>query len=180
MGLENLKAGEHVPDDFNVVIEIQAYSKPIKYEVDKETGMLFVDRFLGTCMTYPCEYGFIPHTLSDDGDPVDVLVVSPFPLQPGSFLRCRAVGMLRMVDDAGIDTKILAVPVTKLTPLYQHVQEAKDLGKEYLDRLEHFFKHYKDLEPGKWSKIEGWGDQKAAKQVIKEGVERYNSKKNNA
>lgn len=173
MGLENLKAGEQIPDDFNVVIEIQSYSKPVKYEVNKDSGMLVVDRFLGTSMSYPCEYGFIPHTLSEDGDPLDVLVISPYPLMPSAVVRCRPIGMLKMVDDSGKDTKILAVPVNKLTRQYQHVQEPTDLGADTLAKLEHFFKHYKELDPGKWAKIEGWDCQKAAKEEILAGVERY-------
>src|SRR5579862_9172235 len=138
MGLENLAAGKQVPDDINVVIEIPSNSNPIKYEVDKESGLVMVDRFLGTSMCYPCEYGFVPHTLSEDGDPVDVLVISPFTLIPGSAIRCRPVGMLSMTDESGKDAKILAVPIDKLTPRYQHVRKAEDLGKDLLDKIEHF------------------------------------------
>lgn len=177
MNLENLPAGKQVPDDINVVIEIPSHSNPIKYEVDKESGMVMVDRFLGTAMFYPCEYGFIPHTLSEDGDPVDVLVVSPFTLQPGVVVRCRPVGMLRMTDESGKDTKILAVPVEKLTTRYSHVKKAEDLGKELLNAIEHFFKHYKDLEAGKWAKIDGWDDIDAARKEIMASVERYQQKR---
>src|SRR3990167_1652456 len=141
MGLDNLKAGKQVPEDINVVIEIPSNSSPIKYEIDKDSSMVMVDRFLGTSMVYPCEYGFMPHTLSEDGDPVDVLVVTPYPLFPGAVIRCRPVGMLRMTDEAGPDTKILAVPVDKLTPKYSHIRKPEDLGTDFLAAIEHFFQH---------------------------------------
>src|SRR5262249_51821253 len=149
----------------------------IKYEMDKETGMVTVDRFLSTAMSYPCEYGFIPHTLSFDGDPVDVLVISPFSLTQGCVIRCRPVGMLCMTDDSGVDTKILAVPINKLTPHYKHIQKPSDLGPEILKTIEHFFKHYKDLEEGKWSKVEGWKEVPDARREIVESVKRYQDKK---
>lgn len=177
MGLENLAPGNQVPDDINVVIEIPSNSHPIKYEVDKESGLVMVDRFLGTSMVYPCEYGFVPHTLSEDGDPVDVLVVSPYSLIPGSAIRCRPIGMLQMTDESGKDAKILAVPVDKLTPKYKHIQKPDDLGKELLNAIEHFFKHYKDLESGKWVKIDGWQGVDAAKNEIVASVKRYQQKK---
>lgn len=173
MGIEKLKAGKELPKDINVVIEIPSNSNPIKYEYDKASDMVMVDRYLGTSMVYPCEYGFVPHTLSEDGDPVDVLVVSPLPLMPGAVIRCRPVGMLRMTDESGKDAKILAVPVTKLTPRYQHVQKPEDLGKELLNAIEHFFKHYKDLEPGKWVKVDGWEEVAAAEQEILASVKRF-------
>lgn len=176
MGLENLQAGKQVPDDINVVIEIASHSNPIKYEIDKASGMVMVDRFLGTAMFYPCEYGFIPHTLSEDGDPADVLVVSPFALIPGSVIRCRPIGMLRMTDESGKDSKILAVPVDKLTPRYQHVNKPADLGNELLNAIEHFFTHYKDLEKGKWVKVDGWEGTEAAKKEILASVVRYQQK----
>ncbi len=176
MRLEHLPAGRQLPDDINVVIEIPSNSHPIKYEVDKESGMVMVDRFLGTSMTYPCEYGFIPHTLSEDGDPADVLVVSPYSLAPGVVVRCRPIGMLRMTDESGKDAKILAVPVNKLTTRYQHVQKAEDVGKELLAAIEHFFQHYKDLETGKWVKIEGWADLDATRNEILASVKRYQEK----
>src|SRR5579862_5146246 len=141
MSLEKLPAGRNVPDDVNVVIEISSHSNPIKYEVDKKTGMLMVDRFVATSMHYPCDYGFIPHTLSEDGDPVDVLVVAPFSLQPGVVIRCRPIGMLKMTDEAGVDTKILAVPVDKLTPCYKDIHKPEDLRPELLASIEHFFQH---------------------------------------
>lgn len=173
MGLENLSAGQNVPDDINVVIEIPSKSSPIKYEIDKATGLVAVDRFLATSMIYPCEYGFIPQSLSEDGDPLDVLVVSPYSLLPGTVIRCRPIGMLRMTDDSGKDTKILAVPVNKLTPLYQHIHKLEDLGQPMLDTIEHFFKHYKDLEKGKWSKIDKWEEVDAAKKEILGSIKRY-------
>lgn len=176
MRLENLPAGKQVPDDINVVIEIPSHSDPIKYEVDKESGMVMVDRFLGTAMYYPCEYGFIPHTLAEDGDPADVLVISPFTLSPGVVIRCRPVGLLRMTDESGKDAKILAVPVDKLTKKYQHVKNVEDFGKDLLNTIEHFFTHYKDLDAGKWVKVDGWEDVEAAKKEILASVERYNKK----
>jgi len=177
MGIEHLQAGKQVPDDFNVVIEIPSNSAPIKYEVDKDSGMVMVDRFLGTAMFYPCEYGFIPHTLSEDGDPVDVLVIAPYSLIPGSVVRCRPVGMLRMVDESGKDSKILAVPVDKLTTRYSHVKKTADIGKELLASIEHFFTHYKDLEANKWAKVDGWDEVEGAKNEIMMSVKRYEQKK---
>jgi inorganic pyrophosphatase len=176
MGLENLPAGKQVPDDVNVVIEIPSNSSPIKYEVDKDSGMVMVDRYLGTSMFYPCEYGFVPHTLSEDGDPVDALVISPFPLISGSVVRCRPIGMLRMTDESGKDAKILVVPVPKLTPRYDHVQKPEDLGKDLLNAIEHFFKHYKDLEVGKWVKIDGWEGIESARNEILASVQRFKEK----
>lgn len=176
MGLENLQAGKRVPDDIHVVIEISSHADPIKYEVDKESGMVMVDRFLGTAMFYPCEYGFVPHTLSEDGDPVDVLVVSPFPLLTGAIVRCRPIGMLRMTDESGKDAKILAVPIDKLTTRYQHVNKPEDIGVELMHAIEHFFKHYKDLEKGKWVKVDGWEDVESAKSELIASVERYQQK----
>ncbi len=177
MGIENLQPGKQVPDDINVVIEIPSNSHPVKYEVEKESGMVMVDRFINTAMFYPCEYGFVPHTLSEDGDPVDVLVVTPYPLVVGSVVRCRPIGMLRMTDESGKDAKILAVPVDKLTARYQHVKKPEDLGKTLIDSIEHFFKHYKDLEVGKWVKVDGWEDVEAARAEILASVKRYEQKK---
>jgi inorganic pyrophosphatase len=173
MGFENLQAGQEVPDDINVVIEIPSNSSPIKYEVDKKSGTVVVDRYLGTSMCYPCEYGFIPHTLSEDGDPVDVLVISPFSLIPGAVIRCRPIGLLRMSDYSGKDVKILAVPVNKLTTRYKHVLKPQDLGVEVLNTIKHFFEHYKDLETGKWTKVKGWEDVDAARKEILASVKRY-------
>jgi inorganic pyrophosphatase len=177
MGLDNLAAGKKLPDDFNVVIEIASNSDPIKYEFDKDSSMVVVDRFLGTSMVYPCEYGFIPHTLAEDGDPADVLVISPYPLLPGCVIRCRPVGLLRMTDESGKDAKILAVPVDKLTTLYQHVKKPEDLGKQLLDKIEHFFVHYKDLEVGKWAKVDGWESIDAARNEVMASLDRYKKNK---
>ncbi len=173
MILDRVPAGKDVPNDVNVIIEIPANSSPIKYELDKETGAMFVDRFMGTAMFYPCNYGYVPNTLSEDGDPVDVLVVTPFPLQMGVVVRCRMLGMLRMEDESGIDAKLIAVPVEKLCPMYKAIQTTADLPELLLNQIEHFFEHYKDLEKGKWVKVQGWADKEAAKQEIIDGVKRF-------
>ncbi len=173
MGIDKLSAGKQVPTDVNVVIEIPSNSSPIKYELDKASGMVMVDRFIGTSMVYPCDYGFIPHTLSEDGDPVDVLVLSPMPLMIGSVIRCRPVGLLRMTDESGKDAKILAVPVDKLTKRYQNIQKPEDIDSGLLAAIEHFFKHYKDLEHGKWVKVDGWEGVDAAHQEILASLKRY-------
>jgi len=173
MNLDRVSTGRDVPNDVNVIIEIPMNAEPIKYEVDKETGAMFVDRFMSTAMHYPCNYGYIPHTLSGDGDPVDVLVISPFALISGVVLRCRPVGMLKMEDEAGEDTKLIAVPIDKLTSLYRTVNTPDDLPGSTLAQIAHFFQHYKDLEPGKWVKVEGWVGPKEAKQEILDGVARY-------
>ena len=177
MNLDRVGPGRDLPNDFNVIIEIPMNSDPIKYEVDKATGALFVDRFMGTAMHYPCNYGYIPHTLSDDGDPVDVLVVTPFPLIPGVVVRCRPIGMLKMTDEAGGDEKLLAVPVDKLTPIYRDVQSARDLPELTTSQISHFFQHYKDLEAGKWVKVEGWVGPEEAKKAIIDGVKRFDAAK---
>ena len=174
MSLSNVPAGRNVPEDFNVIIEIPMNADPIKYEVDKETGAIFVDRFMGTAMHYPCNYGYVPQTISDDGDPVDVLVVTPFPLIPGVVVRCRPIGVLRMKDEAGGDAKLLAVPVDKVLPIYKHWQKPEDMNELRLQQIQHFFEHYKDLEPGKWVKVEGWFGPEEAKQEILNGVAAYN------
>ena len=173
MGLDRVPAGIALPDDFNVVIEISMHSEPIKYEVDKDSGAIFVDRFMSTAMHYPCNYGYIPHTISGDGDPVDVLVMSQFALPPGVVVRCRPVGMLKMTDEAGEDAKVLAVPVNKLTMMYSNVKTANDLPQMLLDQVAHFFEHYKDLEKGKFVKIEGWADIDAARKEIMNGAAAY-------
>jgi len=175
VGLEKVPSGKDLPNDFNVVIEISMHSEPIKYEVDKESGAIFVDRFMSTAMHYPCNYGYIPHTIAGDGDPVDVLVVSQFALPPGVVVRCRPVGILKMVDEAGDDAKLIAVPVDRLTPMYRSVTCPRDLPPIVLDQIAHFFAHYKDLEPGKFVKILGWGDVEDAKREILAGVDAYNS-----
>ena len=171
MSLNLVDAGRDLANDFNVIIEIPAHADPIKYEVDKETGALFVDRFVSTSMHYPCNYGYIPGTISGDGDPVDVLVITPFPLMPGVVVRCRPIGVLKMTDEAGNDMKLLAVPIDKLTPLYRHINTFRDLPELVLSQLTHFFAHYKDLEPGKWVKVEGWGGPEEARREILAGVE---------
>ena len=173
MSLDLVGAGRKVPDDINVVIEIPMNAEPVKYEVDKATGAIFVDRVLTTPMRYPCNYGYVPHTLSGDGDPVDVLVVMPLPLVPGSVIRCRPIGMLAMKDEAGVDTKVIAVPVDKVFPAYRSVKGVGALPELTLERIAHFFEHYKDLEKGKWVKIEGWKDARAAKREILDGVKRF-------
>ncbi|MBI2314169.1 MAG: inorganic diphosphatase [Betaproteobacteria bacterium] len=177
MNLDRVGSGRDLPNDFNVIIEIPMNADPIKYEVDKETGAMFVDRFMSTAMHYPCNYGYIPHTLSDDGDPVDVLVISPVPLITGVVVRCRPVGMLKMTDEAGGDTKVLAVPVDKLCNLYRHIGSPRDLPETILAQIAHFFAHYKDLEPGKWVKVEGWVGPQEAKAEIVSGVKRFKAAK---
>lgn len=175
MNLDRVSSGADVPSDINVIIEIPSHSDPVKYEVDKETGAMFVDRFMNTAMFYPCNYGYIPHTLSDDGDAADVLVVTPTPLISGSVIRCRPVGMLKMTDESGVDAKILAVPVDKLAVQYRGVKKLSDMEPLLLDQIAHFFEHYKDLENNKWVKIEGWVDIDEAKAEILASVERYNA-----
>jgi inorganic pyrophosphatase len=173
MRLDLVTAGSDVPHDCNVVIEIPMHGDPIKYEVDKETGAVFVDRFMSTAMRYPCNYGYIPHTLSEDGDPSDVLVLSPVPLITGVVVRCRPIGMLKMEDEAGGDAKILAVPVDKLSSLYRSIEEPQDLPEIQLAQIAHFFAHYKDLEAGKWVRIAGWVGADEAKEEIVASVRRY-------
>ena len=180
MNLDRVTSGRDVPNDFNVIVEIPMNADPIKYEVDKETGAVFVDRFMSTAMHYPCNYGYVPRTLSGDGDPVDVLVISPFPLNTGVVVRCRPVGMLNMQDEAGDDTKVLAAPIDKLTNLYRHIQSPRDLPEATLNQIAHFFQHYKDLEPGKWVKLAGWVGAEEAKQEILDGVARYRKAKRRA
>jgi len=174
VSLDLVSAGRDVPDDINVVVEIPMNAEPVKYEVDKATGAIFVDRVLTTPMRYPCNYGYVPHTLSGDGDPVDVLVVMPLPLVPCSVIRCRPIGMLAMKDEAGEDTKVIAVPIDKVFPAYRKVKGVNGLPEAMLQRIAHFFEHYKDLEKGKWVKIEGWKAAKRAKREIVDGVKRFN------
>lgn len=173
MRLDDVTPGRDVPRDINVIIEIPTQSNPVKYEVDKATGAMFVDRFLNTAMFYPCNYGYLPNTLSEDGDPVDILVLSPYPVISGSVVRCRPIGMLNMTDESGPDSKILAVPITKLTALYSHIQSPQDVSAHTLAMIEHFFGHYKDLEPEKWVRIDGWSGAEAAEKEIMQGIERY-------
>ena len=176
MNLDRVGSGRDLASDFNVIIEIPMNADPIKYEVDKETGALFVDRFMGTAMHYPCNYGYIPHTLSDDGDPVDVLVITPFPLVVGVVVRCRPLGVLKMVDEAGGDEKLLAVPIDKVLPWYKHWNKPDDINLERLSQIQHFFEHYKDLEAGKWVKVTGWEGPESAKHEIVDGQKNWAAK----
>ena len=175
MSLDRVPAGNNLPDEFNVVIEIPMNADPVKYEVDKDTGAVFVDRFMLTAMHYPCNYGFIPQTLSDDGDPVDVLVLTPFPIQVGAVVSCRALGMLKMEDEAGGDAKLLAVPINKLYPAYSKLRTVEDVSEEVRGQIRHFFEHYKDLEKGKWVKVQGWEGPEAAAKEIMDSAARYNA-----
>jgi len=174
MSLNLVPAGKSVPDDVNVIIEIPSHSDPVKYEVDKKSGAVMVDRFMSTAMFYPCNYGYIPNTLSLDGDPLDVLVHTPHQVISGTVIRCRPVGILRMHDESGEDFKLLAVPVKKLTPVYDHVKEVADLPPLLIQQIRHFFEHYKDLEEGKWVKVDGWGDAADARSEILRAVEIFN------
>jgi inorganic pyrophosphatase len=173
VGLNRVSAGKDLPNDFNVIVEIPMRSDPVKYEVDKESGAIFVDRFMTTAMHYPCNYGYIPQTLAGDGDPVDVLVLSNYVLPPGVVVRCRALGILNMTDEAGSDGKLIAVPHEKISPCDKDVQSLEDVSENERNRIAHFFEHYKDLEKGKFVKVEGWGDKAAAHKEIMDGVERY-------
>ncbi|MBT7399418.1 MAG: inorganic diphosphatase [Hellea sp.] len=170
MNINNITPGINPPKDINVIIEVPLGGEPIKYELDKVSGAMFVDRFLYTAMRYPCNYGFIPHTLSDDGDPTDVLVVGNRALMPGSVIRARPIGVLMMEDEAGIDEKIIAVPHQKLTKYYDLIQNYTDLPQVLQDRIPHFFEHYKDLEPDKWVKILGWDTIEKAHELIETGL----------
>ncbi len=175
MSLMQVSVGKDLPNDFNVIIEIPMQGDPVKYEVDKESGAIFVDRFMGTSMQYPTNYGYVPHTLADDGDPVDVLVITPVPLIPGVVVRCRPLGVLLMEDEAGLDAKVLAVPVPQVCVLYEHLHTYEDISEWRLNMISHFFEDYKDLDKGKWVKINGWGGLDAAKNELLAGVERYNN-----
>ena len=170
MSHKNVTPGSKAPDTFNVIIEISMNADPVKYEVDKDSGALFVDRFMSTAMHYPCNYGYIPQTLSGDGDPVDVLVVTPVPLPPGVVVPCRALGMLKMTDEAGEDSKLLAVPTKKILPFYSNIDKLLDLDPLVLKQIAHFFEHYKDLEPNKWVKVTGWVGVDEAHKEITEGL----------
>lgn len=175
MPLNLVSPGHDVPNDVNVIIEIPFGSDPVKYEVDKDTGAVFVDRFMGTAMHYPCNYGYIPHTLCGDGDPTDVMVVMPVPVNYGAVVTCRPVGVLLMEDESGEDAKILAVPTEDVTGLYRDVLELEDVDALLRVQIEHFFDHYKDLESGKWVNIKGWGNAESARQEILDSVDRYNA-----
>ena len=173
MQFDNIPAGKNPPDDIYVAIEIPANSAPIKYEIDKDMGAVLVDRFMATPMFYPANYGFIPHTLADDGDPLDVLVITPYPVVPGSIVRARPVGVLHMEDEAGEDSKVIAVPHDKLSTLYHHVKEVEDLPELLREQIKHFFENYKDLEHGKWVKVRGWGSAKEACDAVTASVAAY-------
>jgi len=175
MSLHEVTPGANAPDEFNVIIEIPMNADPIKYEVDKETGALFVDRFMTTAMHYPCNYGYIPQTLADDGDPVDVLVITPYALTPGVVVTCRPLGVLKMDDEAGGDAKLLAVPIDKVLKIYSHWHKPEDINQMRLKAIQHFFEHYKDLEPGKWVKVEGWEGPESAKQEVRSGMASWQS-----
>ena len=173
MNLDRVSSGRDVPNEINVIIEIPSHADPVKYELDKETGAMFVDRFMSTAMHYPCNYGYVPHTLSKDGDPVDVLVVTPVPLISGSVIRCRPVGVLKMTDEAGDDAKILALPIDKLSKSYHHLKDYTDFPQDRLDTIAHFFEHYKDLDEGKWVRVKSWGGIDEAKQEILDSLQMY-------
>lgn len=176
MNIDKISMGKKAPDEVNVLVENPMGGVPVKYEMDKESGAIFVDRILHTAMFYPGNYGFIPHTLSGDGDPVDVLIVGRLPVMPGAVMPARPVGVLLMEDDGGQDEKIIAVPASKIHPYLDHVKNYSDLADVDLQQIEHFFTHYKDLEKGKWSKTLGWGDAEHAKRLIREGVDRAQGK----
>lgn len=173
MSLNSVPPGKDVPNDIYVIIEIPANSSPVKYEIDKDSDSIFVDRFMTAPMFYPANYGYINGTLADDGDAVDVLVVTPYPVVTGSVIRCRPVGVLNMSDEAGIDAKLVAVPHDKLSKEYRDVQEISDLPELLINQIKHFFENYKTLEEGKWVKVEEWADSAAAKAIIEEGIVAY-------
>jgi inorganic pyrophosphatase len=172
MRLDAIPIGNNPPEDVNVIVEVAIGGEPIKYEMDKAAGTLFVDRFLYTPMRYPGNYGFVPHTLSDDGDPIDVLIANTRPIVPGAVINVRPVGVFKMEDNSGGDEKIIAVPVPKVTRRYERVTNYTDLPPITLEQIQHFFEHYKDLEPGKWVKVAGWGDAAEARRMITEAIER--------
>lgn len=177
MNIDKIGAGPDAPSEVNVLIEIPQGGSPVKYEIDKESGVLVVDRFLHTAMSYPANYGFVPCTLCDDGDPSDVLVISEVPVIPGCVIRSRPIAALKMRDEKGGDEKILAVPVDRLHPFYSKVRSVADLPEILTRRIEHFFSHYKDLEENKWVKVDGWTDAAGAEQLVREAMERYRVKK---
>ncbi|WP_181701249.1 inorganic diphosphatase [Chthonobacter albigriseus] len=180
MRIDAVPIGKNPPEDVNVIIEVPIGGEPIKYEMDKEAGAMYVDRFLYTSMRYPGNYGFVPHTLSDDGDPIDVVVINTRAIIPGAIINCRPIGVLKMQDESGHDEKIIAVPSSKLTKRYDKVQSHTDLPDITLHQIEHFFEHYKDLEPGKWVKVIGWGDAEEAKQMIQAAIEAAKAEKTKA
>ena len=173
MNLDRVGPGKNPPDEINVIIEIPIHGDPVKYELDKETGAMFVDRYLNTSMVYPCNYGYIPRTLAQDGDPVDVLIATPMPIIHGAVMPCRPIGVLKMTDEAGDDSKVLAVPIDKVSKFHRNVNTTADLQPALLELISHFFKHYKDLEPNKWVKVNGWGDAEEAREEIRASLIRY-------
>jgi inorganic pyrophosphatase len=177
MRIDAVAIGKNPPEDVNVIIEVAIGGEPIKYELDKDSGTLVVDRFLYTPMRYPGNYGFVPHTLSDDGDPIDVLVANTRPIVPGAVINVRPVGVLKMMDESGGDEKIIAVPSPKLTQRYVHIHNYSDMPSITLEQIQHFFEHYKDLEPNKWVKLLGWGDSGEAKALIQDAINRGRSAK---
>lgn len=180
MPLYHVSPGDNAPEEFNVIIEIPMNSDPVKYEFDEHTGTMFVDRFMTTAMYYPANYGYVPQTLADDGDPVDVLVVTPYPLQSGVGVTCRAVGMLQMEDEAGLDCKVLAVPVTRVLPMYSHWKNIDNVNPMRLNAISHFFQHYKDLEQNKWAKVLGWEDIDAAHREIMDSIAAFKKQRQDA
>lgn len=176
MDLSKIPTGVNPPYDVYAVIEIPQGGEPVKYELDKDSGAIFVDRFLHTAMFYPANYGFIPHTLSEDGDPADIMVVSQTPVVPGAVIRCRPIGTLKMTDEAGGDEKILAVPVDKLHPFYTGVESWRGLPTILIEQIQHFFLHYKDLEKGKETRIDGWAGPEETAQIIRDAIDRYKAK----
>jgi len=173
VNLDRVGPGNNPPDEINVIIEIPIHSDPVKYELDKETGALFVDRYLNTSMVYPCNYGYIPRTLSADGDPVDVLLATPMPIIHGAVIRCRPIGLLEMTDEAGDDSKVLAIPIDTVSKFHHSIESTEDLQPALLNQIAHFFEHYKDLEPDKWVKVHGWRDAQAARDEITSALKRY-------
>ena len=173
MNLDRVGRGRNPPEEINVIIEIPLNGEPVKYELDKDTGAMFVDRFLNTAMRYPCNYGYVPKTLSLDGDPVDVMIATPMPLIHGSVIRCRPIGVLKMTDEAGDDSKILAVPIDSVSKFHDNIASHNDVQPALLELITHFFEHYKDLEPNKWVTIDGWEGTEEAQREIQESIDRY-------
>nr|VFJ47782.1 MAG: inorganic pyrophosphatase [Candidatus Kentron sp. DK]VFJ51072.1 MAG: inorganic pyrophosphatase [Candidatus Kentron sp. DK] len=170
MDIKRVPRGDNIPHEINVIIEIPSHAEPVKYEIDKATGAMFVDRFMSTAMHYPCNYGYVPHTLSLDGDPVDVLVITPYPLISGSVIKCRPIGVLNMTDESGDDAKILSIPIDKLFKGFRDIESFRDMPSHLLDQIAHFFEHYKDLDEGKWVRVSGWGGPDEARQEIMNSV----------
>jgi len=173
MEISKIPAGDNPPEDINVIIEVPQHADPVKYELDKDSRAFFVDRFMHTSMHYPCNYGFVPNTLSEDGDPVDVMVISKFSLITGCVINCRPIAVLHMEDEAGMDAKVLAVPASKLKPSFDNVTCLADVDEFLLNQIAHFFEHYKDLEPNKWVKVTGWGKADEARKEVMDSIARY-------